>query len=206
MFLPISSVPLESAQPTLIHIFVSSSQERDETQKDESTKQEPQEQPKEITWRDNPNGCTDLQWIAQESPYYCIDIPTTHTEDTEKPSQKPSERISTSQTIKDTSKARTSGTTNLYTNGQCTFYAKSMRPDLPNNLGNADTWTVRAAQQGFSTGTTPQAGSIGQKGMHVVFVESVNGDGTFNLSEWNYRRPYEKTSRTVSSAGWSFIY
>src|SRR5690606_39734143 len=57
---------------------------------------------------------------------------------------------------------------NTYYYGYCTWYAKSKRPDLPNNLGNANTWVARAAAQGFATGSTPRAGAIGQQGMHVV--------------------------------------
>lgn len=95
---------------------------------------------------------------------------------------------------------------NGYAAGNCTWYAKSRRPDLPNNLGNADTWTARASAQGIPTGTTPRAGAIGQLGMHVVYVNSVNADGTFNLTEMNYRGLYSMNSRTVSPHGWSFIY
>ena len=81
-----------------------------------------------------------------------------------------------------------------------------MPPYLPNNLGNANTWVSRASAQGFATGTVPQVGSIGQKGMHVVYVTGVNNDGTFSLAEWNYRNLYERTDRTVSAVGWKFIY
>lgn len=102
--------------------------------------------------------------------------------------------------------ARGASDGNLYAAGNCTYYAKSMRPDLPNNLGNADMWTINARAQGIPTGTTPKVGAIAQKGMHVVYVTGVNSDGTFNLSEWNYRNLYETTYRTVSYAGWNFIY
>lgn len=95
---------------------------------------------------------------------------------------------------------------NTYDLGHCTFYAKNRRPDLSNSLGNANTWVVRAAAQGYATGYTPKAGSVGQKGMHVVYVESVNADGTFNLSEMNYQTLGVITYRTVSSVGWSFVY
>lgn len=96
---------------------------------------------------------------------------------------------------------------NTYAPGNCTWYAKSRRPDLPNSLGNADTWAYRAAAQGIPTGYTPQPGAVGQYGMHVVIVESVNGDGTFNLSEMNYQGYGIISSRSnVSASGWSFIY
>lgn len=143
--------------------------------------------PPPITWQDNPNNCDQTtQYIALEEPFYCID--------------KKIQQKSTPQSVKNTS------SDNLYVQGNCTFFAKQMRPDLPNNLGNAITWASRAREQGYSTGITPQAGAIGQKGNHVVYVTGVNSDGTFNLSEWNYRNLYEQTNRTVSSSGWQFIY
>lgn len=95
---------------------------------------------------------------------------------------------------------------NTYSYGYCTWYVKNRRPDLPNNLGNADTWTIRAANQGIPTGSSPRAGAVGQKGMHVVYVESVNGDGSMNISEMNYQGWNVQSSRTTSSAGWNFIY
>lgn len=94
-----------------------------------------------------------------------------------------------------------------YTVGYCTAYAWSRRPDLPGNLGNADTWTSRASAQGYATGLTPQANAIGQYGMHVVYVTNVNSDGTFNLTEMNYIGWNKISSRAnVSPSGWSFIY
>lgn len=80
--------------------------------------------------------------------------------------------------------------TNNYIWGQCTWYAKNKRPDLPNNLGNANTWYSIAASQGVAVGTEPRAGAIGAttEGVygHVVYVESMNSDGTVNISEMNY--------------------
>lgn len=96
--------------------------------------------------------------------------------------------------------------TNTYDIGNCTWYAKSRRPDLPNNLGNANTWTYIAASEGYSTGSSPTPGAIGQKSMHVVYVESVNADGTMNISEMNEVGFNVVSSRTISPAGWSFIY
>ncbi|MCZ2444353.1 MAG: hypothetical protein LC101_11325 [Flavobacteriales bacterium] len=37
------------------------------------------------------------------------------------------------------------------------------------------------------TGGTPRAGAVGwERSNHVVYVESVNGDGTVNISEMNW--------------------
>lgn len=95
---------------------------------------------------------------------------------------------------------------NRYVAGYCTWYVKSRRPDLPNNLGNAVSWVSRAAAQGIATGSTPRIGAVGQRGNHVVFVESVNSDGTVTVSEMNRRRLFEKTTRTVAASYFRYIY
>lgn len=101
---------------------------------------------------------------------------------------------------------RGSSTGNTYGYGYCTWYAKNRRMDLPNNLGNADTWVSRAAAQGLATGSEPRAGAIGQRGMHVVYVEAVNGDGTVTISEMNREGWNVISSRTVSSSYFRYIY
>lgn len=95
---------------------------------------------------------------------------------------------------------------NRYVPGYCTWYAKNRRPDLPNNLGNANTWVARAAAQGIPTGSAPRVGAIGQQGMHVVYVEGVNGDGTVTVSEMNFRGRYVISSRTVPASTFRYIY
>lgn len=102
--------------------------------------------------------------------------------------------------------SRGSSSGNTYTAGYCTWYAKNRRPDLPNNLGNADTWVSRARAQGLPTGSAPRAGAIGQQGMHVVYVESVNGDGTVTISEMNYTGFGVISSRTVAASNFMYIY
>lgn len=95
---------------------------------------------------------------------------------------------------------------NRYSAGYCTWYAKSRRPDLPNNLGNANTWVARASAQGIPTGSAPRAGAIGQQGMHVVYVESVNSNGTVTISEMNFKGLYVISSRTVPASNFRYIY
>jgi surface antigen len=102
--------------------------------------------------------------------------------------------------------ARGSASGNSYYAGYCTWYAKSRRPDMPNNLGNANTWVARAAAQGFATGSRPQAGAIGQQGMHVVYVERVNSNGTVTVSEMNYQGYGVVSSRTVPAGTFMYIY
>lgn len=102
--------------------------------------------------------------------------------------------------------SRGSSAGNTYSSGYCTWYAKTRRPDMPNNLGNADTWVARASAQGLPTGSAPRAGAIGQQGMHVVYVESVNGDGTVTISEMNYKGYGVVSTRTVSASTFRYIY
>lgn len=56
--------------------------------------------------------------------------------------------------------------------------------------GNANQWPANARAAGIPVNQTPRAGSVGvimagQYG-HVVWVESVNSDGTINISQYNY--------------------
>jgi len=100
---------------------------------------------------------------------------------------------------------------NLYTAGNCTWYAKSRRPDLPNSLGNANTWYSRAAAQGFSVGEAPKKGAIatttaGRLG-HVAYVEGVSLDGQFvTISEMNHKGLGIVSSRTVHYTTFKYIY
>lgn len=111
--------------------------------------------------------------------------------------------MSTSSTVLIT-RGSTAG--NTYAPGYCTWYAKNRRPDLPNRMGNASSWVASAAAQGFATGSAPRAGAIGQQGNHVVYVESVNGDGTVTVSEMNYRGLFVVSSRTVAASTFTYIY
>lgn len=95
---------------------------------------------------------------------------------------------------------------NDYFKCQCTWYAKSKRPDLPNNLGNANTWVSRARAQGIPTGSTPRVGAIGQRGMHVVYIERVNSDGTVYLSELNYNYRCGFRYRIAPASYFYYIY
>lgn len=56
-------------------------------------------------------------------------------------------------------------------------------------VGNANQWPGNARVAGIPTGRTPKPGAVGvvssgQYG-HVAWVESVNGDGTINISHYN---------------------
>jgi len=85
----------------------------------------------------------------------------------------------------------------LYAWGNCTWWVFIRREQIgepiPNTWGNAATWAVRAAADGYVVDHTPSYGAIMQVsdvdgGLgHVAFVESVGPDGTWNISEMNVK-------------------
>lgn len=91
---------------------------------------------------------------------------------------------------------------------QCAGYAKSRRPDIPNNWGNAYSWYSSAQSIGWPTGSAPRAGAIAwyRFGSHVAYVEAVNGDGTIYISEANYDGTMAIHYRTVPASDWLYIY
>jgi peptidoglycan endopeptidase LytE len=83
----------------------------------------------------------------------------------------------------------------LYAWGNCTWWVSIRRSQIndpiPNSWGNAATWAERAAADGYLIDHNPTPGSIMQisnvdGGLgHVAFVESVDNDGTWHISEMN---------------------
>lgn len=90
----------------------------------------------------------------------------------------------------------------------CTDYVHSKRPDVP-IYGNAGySWIGAAQAQGKATGSTPRAGAVAVMNGHVAYVESVNSDGSYVVSEmgWNYQAG-NYNQRTVQPGTFgSFIY
>lgn len=98
-------------------------------------------------------------------------------------------------------------TSNTYVKGQCTWYVKSKRPDLPNRLGNGGQWVKNAAARGFSTGKTPRVGAVAEQPGHVAYVEAVNANGTVKISEMNYNGGVGVVhERTVAASKFTYIY
>ena len=96
---------------------------------------------------------------------------------------------------------------NTYTWGQCTWYVKNRRADLPNNLGNGGAWVGSAASQGYTTGAAPRAGAVAEIPGHVMYVESVNKNGTVNVSEMNYNGGVGVVNhRTIAASSARYIY
>jgi LysM repeat protein len=92
---------------------------------------------------------------------------------------------------------------NGYEYPSCTGYVASRRY-VPAGLGNATDWYANAQARGMATGSTPQAGAIGWVYGHVVYVESVNGDGTIVISEANY--DYNGSIRTITVPASQYLY
>lgn len=100
---------------------------------------------------------------------------------------------------------------NRYTPGNCTWYAKSRRPDISNSWGNANTWYYSAKSQGWNVGSTPKKGAVatttaGWAG-HVAYVEGVSLDGLWvTISEMNFGFLYNMNTRTVYYTEFNYIY
>src|SRR5205807_6083562 len=77
---------------------------------------------------------------------------------------------------------------NHFAFGFCTYWVASRRY-VPWN-GNAGQWIAAARAFGFAEGSTPKVGAImvtaeGPIG-HVAYVESLNSDGSWTVSEMNF--------------------
>lgn len=83
------------------------------------------------------------------------------------------------------------GASDRFFYGYCTWWVASKR-SIP-WLGNAWQWWWNARAYGFAEGSTPRVGAIMAMGIgrsspqgHVAYVESVDADGTFTVSEMNW--------------------
>ena len=86
--------------------------------------------------------------------------------------------------------------------GQCTTWGWAKRPDLaPLMRANANRWDDIARANGILVDHNPTAGAIFQSDSgwygHVGYVESVNADGSVNVSERNYRGCYGVLFSTI---------
>lgn len=85
--------------------------------------------------------------------------------------------------------------------------------DMPywGGIGNANQWDDNAYAYGIPVDNNPTPGAIAVSNSgfygHVMYVESVNGDGTFNLSQYNASLDGRYSTRSnVSRAGLVFIH
>lgn len=102
----------------------------------------------------------------------------------------------------------TASTTNTYIYGYCTFWAAQRREEIgkpiPNNWGDAHTWDDSSRTAGYTVDHTPAPYAImqtdsGELG-HVAFVEKVEADGTWTISEMNAKGWDIVSGRTFSAA------
>jgi surface antigen len=98
--------------------------------------------------------------------------------------------------------AKPGSSSNAYPYGWCTYYVATRRY-VPGGWGNAKSWLSSARRSGYATGQTPARGAIMVSAEswlgHVAYVESVNNDGTFTISEMNARGWGVTSSRKVRS-------
>lgn len=104
-----------------------------------------------------------------------------------------------------------------YAPGNCTYWVFARRAmvglAIPNTFGNANTWDDRARAQGYAVDNTPTQYAIMQtdrgKLGHVAFVESVDQDGTWHISEMNVLGLFivdHKSYPASSAASYTFIH
>jgi surface antigen len=92
--------------------------------------------------------------------------------------------------------------------GWCTWWVAQKRNVTW--LGNAGEWYYNAKAQGHPVGKTPAPGAIYVSGGsyygHVGYVESVNPDGSYVISEMNYAGFGVVDHRTIPAGNDKFIY
>ena len=100
--------------------------------------------------------------------------------------------------------AVTAAVGNRFAYGYCTWYVFNRVPYIP-WLGNAWEWYGNAQSYGWPTGQSPRAGAImvtWESGWgHVAYVESVNGDGSWSVSEMNFKGWNQTSGRTIRPGG-----
>lgn len=97
---------------------------------------------------------------------------------------------------------------NLYEYGYCTFWSAKLRAEMgrpiPNTWGHANTWDDGALRDGYLVDHTPTVGAIFQSDAgalgHVAFVERVDPDGSWTISEMNAKGWNTTSKRTFSAS------
>ncbi len=106
-----------------------------------------------------------------------------------------------------------------YDPGNCTYWAYARRAQvgepIPNTWGDASSWAFYAGLDGYTVDHTPSKHAIMQtpdaaEGLgHVAFVESVNPDGTWHISEMNVLGLYivdHKAMPASAATNYNFIH
>lgn len=118
-------------------------------------------------------------------------------------------QTATTYTTRNYSRAPVNSSSYYVGNGMwCTDYVHSKRPDVA-IYGNAGyNWISAAQADGKSTGSTPKAGAVAVMDGHVAYVEKVNPDGSYVVSEmgWNYQAGNFNRRTVQPGAFGAFIY
>lgn len=71
----------------------------------------------------------------------------------------------------------------------CTDWVHSKRPDVPIYSDAGYSWIDSARAEGKATGTSAQPGAVAVTNGHVAYVENVNSDGSYEVTEmgWDYQ-------------------
>lgn len=97
---------------------------------------------------------------------------------------------------------------------QCVSYAAwktyKTKGYMPYGYGDAKNWDNKAIAQGIPVDGNPRAGDIAVSNAgtwgHVMYVESVNSNGTINISQYNVGLTGTYSEATISPNGLSFIH
>ncbi|HDG9660206.1 TPA: CHAP domain-containing protein, partial [Staphylococcus aureus] len=113
------------------------------------------------------------------------------------------------------------GKGNLYTAGQCTWYAYGIRQKMGKPIStywfHAQFWNDRAKDEGYKVNSKPAVGALmiaepGAGGAppvtgHVAVVIDVKDNKTFTVTEMNIKGPYIVSQREMKvESGISFIH
>lgn len=96
---------------------------------------------------------------------------------------------------------------NSYDEGQCTHYIfEKVKADgnmIETSWSDAKYWAEKAQEDNYTVDGMPAQGAILQteqgKLGHVAYIESVNEDGSIEVSEMNLVEAYEITERTIEA-------
>lgn len=97
---------------------------------------------------------------------------------------------------------------NLYEYGYCTFWSAKLRAEagrpIPNTWGHANTWDDGAIRDGYLVDHAPTVGSIFQSDAgalgHVAYVKQVHPDGSWTISEMNFKGWNTTSERTLPAS------
>ena len=95
-------------------------------------------------------------------------------------------------------------TSNLYYRGYCTWYVKSVRPDIPNNMGDASSWYYNYPG---AKGSTPRVGAVAwtKAYSHVSIVIAIAGSNV-TVREMNYKGFGVISTRTAPISEFLYLY